>query len=122
MAVGGFLKSIAHKPLEQTPHDAEQMVVAASRDAVSRDEELRDHRRSDAIEALNLALHEEAIQEAQRLLLVEELAPERALRGEEVADARGEHPCPRSGGALHRSTSSPSPRATRRRASTATLA
>ena len=91
------------------------MVEAARPSSLSRCDERIDERRRELVELGKALLLREHEQQAQRRLLGQVLAPEGSLVSEEVGDCDSEVP-------IHARTVSPSPMATSRSASTATLA
>lgn len=97
------------------------MVVTARRRPGTRDEEVVDQRGRDIIDCADTMLYEEAIEQPQGAPLGAVVAPERTLVREKGPHPVGED-APKSGPeAAHTTSSSPSPQATSRRVSMATL-
>jgi hypothetical protein len=111
---------LADQPVEESAHDAHEVIVAARPAARPRREELREHVGRDLLDVFDLPGGQEAVEQVELALFTPEAPTERALVGEEARDPVCEHAvqcrCPRP----HRMVS-PSPRATSRNASTATL-
>jgi len=111
----GFQPLLGDSPIEEAADDPNKMVEAAGPlPGAGRDECIKQGGRELA-HALHSVLAAEGEQQAQRRLLGVELAAQRTLVGEVVRDDRSET-------VVHDRACSPSPSATSRKASTATLA
>jgi hypothetical protein len=108
-------------PVEQPPRHPKQVIVAAWARSRAPCQERVDYRRRHACEIID-ALHDEiAVEQAESSLLRIEAAIQSALMRNEAADRIGKRTMELDARAPHGSAS-PSPRATSRRVSTATLA
>ena len=98
-----------------------QVVVAARRRPWTGDEEVVDQCGRDVTDRADAVPREEAIEQAQGALLGTVVAPERALVRQKGLHPVGEDAPKSDPEAAHTTSSSPSPQATSRRVSMATL-
>ena len=112
--------SLADQPVRESPHDAQQMIVAARPSARTGREERREQIGGDVLDPCHRVDVQEAVEQVQLPLFAAEAPAERPLVREEAGNAVRQHTVKRSLPRPHRMVS-PSPRATSRSVSTATF-
>jgi hypothetical protein len=112
---------LRHEPVQALAQDPQEMIEAPRRRPRTRSQEGVQERRRELGGVGHACGDQEAVEESHGVRLGVIPAPERALGGEEVAEAVGED-TPEVQRGRHASTSSPSPSATSRRVSMATFA
>lgn len=111
---------VQDEPVKEPADYTQELVITAATPPGVRGQEGRDDVGGEVVDPRDLLLHEEAIEQAELFVFRVEAAAERALVREKTRDAIGQGTL-EAGPSRDPRMASPSPRATSRRASTATL-